>query len=353
MVKGKQYINRNRFWAGTLLAQFLLFFMLSKMSAAIKLFSDFFSWQKNVHIRLFSFFPFSVGDVFYILLVVFIIVLLAKAIITKKFKKNLLVFMVALNIICFFYQVFWGMLYHVTPLKNHFKNEKIRSYEIEKIAEKYLEKCIEDRKHIQEDANGVFRISDWEKIEDELLKNQRKIPKKFFNSTEIRHLSLKKSLFRNILSETGILGYYNPFTAETQYNPQLPDRLQPFTVAHEMSHQLGFAREQEASFIGYLMGVNSENPDLKYCTDYYVLKSVLNYLKKTNPKFVEQTINKFSKGMQRDRHFEIQFYEQHSGIMDAIFGISNDLFLKSNQQEGSVTYSYFVDLLISYERKSL
>jgi Zn-dependent peptidase ImmA (M78 family) len=54
------------------------------------------------------------------------------------------------------------------------------------------------------------------------------------------------------MNKTGILGYYNPFTAESQYNPNIPATQLPFTLAHEMSHQLGYAREQEASFIAYL-----------------------------------------------------------------------------------------------------
>ena len=36
--------------------------------------------------------------------------------------------------------------------------------------------------------------------------------------------------------------------------------------------------------------------------------------------------------------------------MNAFFAFTNDLFLKTNQQEGAVTYSYFVDLLVRYER---
>jgi hypothetical protein len=53
--------------------------------------------------------------------------------------------------------------------------------------------------------------------------------------------------------------------------------------------------------------------------------------------------------MKRDRNAEKLFIEKHAGLLDIFFGFTNDLFLKSNQQEGSVTYSYFIDLLLRYE----
>lgn len=57
--------------------------------------------------------------------------------------------------------------------------------------------------------------------------------------------------------------------------------------------------------------------------------------------------------MQRDRLAEKKFIKDHEGIMDIIFAFTNDLFLKSNQQEGTITYSYFVDLLLHYEQSKL
>ncbi|WP_376785804.1 hypothetical protein [Kaistella carnis] len=44
--------------------------------------------------------------------------------------------------------------------------------------------------------------------------------------------------------------------------------------------------------------------------------------------------------------------KKHEGLLEVLFGYTNDLFLKSNQQEGSITYSYFIDLLLRYESTS-
>ena len=153
------------------------------------------------------------------------------------------------------------------------------------------------------------------------------------------------------MSYTGILGYYNPFTAEAQYNSELPASYIPFTLAHESSHQLGYAREQEANFVGFLIGKDSFNADLRYSTNLFALKSLLRYIQSEDPKFVEKILENYSESMKRDAIAEKLFNEKHAGLLDQFFAVTNNLFLKSNQQEGSITYSYFTELLIKYERK--
>ena len=57
------------------------------------------------------------------------------------------------------------------------------------------------------------------------------------------------------------LGYYNPFTGEAQVNTNVPAFVIPFTTCHEMAHQIGYASESEASFVGFLVIRNSNNAD--------------------------------------------------------------------------------------------
>ena len=112
---------------------------------------------------------------------------------------------------------------------------------------------------------------------------------------------------------------------------------------------MGFAREQEANFVGYLIGINSNNPELRYSTEYFTLKSLLNSIVSEDEEFVKYVLNKYSDAMKRDRLYEKRFTLKHRGIITEFFGFSNNLFLKSNQQEGSVTYSYFINLLVRYQ----
>ncbi|UKB84607.1 DUF3810 domain-containing protein [Chryseobacterium sp. MEBOG06] len=317
----------------------------------VSFFESFFEFQKTAHQLLFSWIPFSMGDAIYILLGIFLLYYLT-AIFKKSKRNNAIVKILSIiNIFYFTYQIFWGMLYFQTPIIKKLSSQD--SPEIDKAKElaiRYLEKCKITRAAVREDQQGVFLITSLNAVQKEILKQQTKLPSSISNKKVSQVLSIKPSLFKNVMSFTGILGYYNPFTAEAQYNSELPATFVPFTTAHESSHQLGFAREQEANFVGYLIGVHSSNMDLRYSTEYFTLKSLLRFIVEDDPEFVKSVLTHYSPGMKRDRAYEKKFVYSHQGWLDDFFGFTNNLFLKSNQQEGSVTYSYFIDLLLNYEK---
>lgn len=341
--------KNKRFWAGLLLAQFLLFFILSKIKFAVSLFEKYFEFQKQFHQKLFSNLSFSVGDLLYVSLVIIILFFLFQILKKNNRNKSFLNLLIGANIFYFIYQIFWGMLYFQAPLRDQFSKEEVQAEEMKALAQKYLNLCKESRSLVKENPVGVFEIQNSEEIKEEITRNQKNLPLFLPSKKGFKISSAKPSLFNQIMSYSGILGYYNPFTAEAQYNPNLPSISIPFTLAHEFSHQLGYAREQEANFIGYLSGKNSRNVELRYSTEYFVLKSLLNSLVEKDPKFVHAIISQYSAGMQRDRIAEKIFNKMHEGYFNDLFGITNNLFLKSNQQDGSITYSYFVELLVRYE----
>ncbi|MGD1319644.1 DUF3810 domain-containing protein [Chryseobacterium sp. 2R14A] len=341
--------HKKRFWAGILLAQFLLFFTFSKLKFAVSLFENLFEIQKKTHQLLFAWTPFSIGDITYVLFGIFLMYLIIKSFRKKTRGNALFKILIVLNIIYFIYQIFWGMLYFQTPIISKLPKTAITLEKRKALALDYLEKAKATRKLVQEDKYGVFCIKDLKLIQKEILKQQKNLPGFITDKQAYKINSFKPSLFGEIMSFTGILGYYNPFTAEAQYNAKLPSSYMPFTLAHESSHQLGFAREQEANFIGYLIGINSTNSELKYSTEYFTLKSLLNSIIYEDEKFVKNILDHYSEEMKRDRFHEKKFISEHQGFLNDFFGFTNNLFLKSNQQEGSVTYSYFIDLLVRYK----
>ncbi len=347
----KGIFQKKRLWAGVLLAQFLLFYIFSQMPAAVQRFENFFESQKKIHQSIFAEISFSAGDVFYIFSTAFFLFIIVKCFERKRRHNYLLAFIITLNISYLFYQIFWGMLYHQVPIQDSLSQKEINLKNVKLITTKYLERCKISREKVNEDDNGVFVIRDFRAIEKEILYNQTKLPTFLPKKSAPQISSFKPSLFTPIMSYTGVLGYYNPFSAEANYNPKLPHSYLPFTLAHESAHQLGYAREQEANFIGFLLGINADNTDLKYSAEYFTLKSLLIYLSEKDPEFVKNILGDFSAGMLRDRDAEMKFRRKHSGLLDIFFRFTNDWFLKSNQQEGAITYSYFIDLLLQYETK--
>jgi hypothetical protein len=337
-----------KYWAIILVVQFLLFYILSRFGFAIHLFSNLFEWKKKLHISLFSAISWSVGDVIYIATTLLFFYLLLRLIITKKaiFLKYILI---TANITYFVYQCFWGMLYFQQPVIEKLGNKKISEEAIQKLAVKYLYLCKATREKLSEDDHHKIKIDNVRQLETEIIAQQKNLPQFINKKIAVSNISVKPSLFDSLMNKTGIYGYYNPFTAEAQYNPNIPASQLPFTLAHEMSHQLGYAREQEASFIAYLCARNSANKELQYSVQLYVLKSLLKALAVKNPSFVKNILEQYSPKMKLDRLYEQKFFISNEGIVSDFFGITNDLFLKSNQQAGSVTYSYFIHLVLLYE----
>lgn len=344
----KNTISNSKSWAIILVAQFLLFYLLSKLDFAVSFFSQLFDWKKNWHIALFSGVSFSVGDLIYIILGDFTCYFLLMSIKfrTSRYIKHLLI---VGNIFYFTYQCFWGMLYFQPPIIQKLPNRKVTDVEIKNLTIKYLNLCKSERAKLNEDKNGILKVLDFAKINQEIINQQKLLPKNISTKNSIDIISIKPSLFRGFMSKTGILGYYNPFTSEAQYNPNTPSTQLPFTMAHEMSHQLGFAREQEASFIGFLCAHTSQIPELRYSANLYALRSLIKAVSYRDKRFAELIFKSFSSKMKRDIEFELQYVKRNEGIVNDFFGVTNDLFLKSNQQQGSITYSYFVNLLIAYE----
>ncbi|WP_379970105.1 DUF3810 domain-containing protein [Epilithonimonas sp. UC225_85] len=331
-----------------MVAQFSFFYILSKIDFAINLFSHLFEWKKNFHILLFSKFAFSAGDVIYTFVLLYLVYITINLIRKKKSisLKRLLIF---INLSYFVYQCLWGMLYFQTPIIEKLAKKDITEENLKKLTIKYLKLCKETREKVSEDHKGIFVVKDLQKVEKEILAQQKNLSTQITSKRPIEILSVKPSLYNHLMNYTGILGYYNPFTAESQYNPNLPSTQLPFTLAHEMSHQLGFAREQEASFIAYLCSKNSNDQDLKYSYQLYVLKSLLRNLSVKNKSFAKGILSQYSEKMKRDRINEIEFFKKNEGLVSDVFGFTNDLFLKSNQQDGSITYSYFIILLVRCE----
>jgi Protein of unknown function (DUF3810) len=85
-----------------------------------------------------------------------------------------------------------------------------------------------------------------------------------------RPRSVKASLYSYLGNYMGFQGYYNPFSGEGQVNTTVPVVLHPYIACHEMAHQLGYAKEMEANFVGYLSAKASPNPAFRYSTYFDV-----------------------------------------------------------------------------------
>lgn len=340
-------MNRNYsigYWIILGILQFLFFYALSFSENLIPKFLVYFDALKSIWQEYFSWVFFSIGDMFYIFLIVFML----WNMIRKKWKTIL----ISLNLLILVYYLNWGMLYFQTPIESQLPEVEFSTQNLKILANYYVETCKTERELISEDE---YHTND---VNTNFLHNA--LTRGFIENNQV-HLHklknndpwIKTSLFSNFLSKTGILGYYNPFTTESQYNKNLPIFFKHFTIAHEYAHQQGYAREEEANFVGYIVAINSRNKILKYSANWFALKSILAHLKLVDRKYVDEIKNNFSEKMKKDVWLENTFIVNNKSIFQDVFSYTNDIFIRSNRQDGSITYSYFVRLLMKYKIKGL
>ena len=80
----------------------------------------------------------------------------------------------------------------------------------------------------------------------------------------LQYQSVKKAIFPSLGDYIGFLAFYQPITGEAILRSDLPILTQPYTIAHEMAHQLGYASETEANFIAFVLASEANDPYLKY-----------------------------------------------------------------------------------------
>lgn len=303
---------------------------------------------------------FSLGDVFYFVLGILVLVFSLRLLQTL-WKRNYILFrkkiVQVLWFLTFFYwvfHVFWGFNYYKKPLNEEFTAEEINLDELKKLAEFYFNRSVYYREKVNEDEFGVFKISlTQNEISAEIIKSAQKIKTKYpeIQLTDSSSPNLKSSLFSTPFSYLGIGGYYIPFTAESQYINTLPDTKILFTQLHETAHQWGFAPENEANFVGFLLGYESSNSDLNYASNYRAMRSLLNRILHYDPVYVQIMFIRYSDGMKRDRKYERFINEKYAGSGEDAFSAMNEAFLRMNNQEGLESYGHFVELLIGFNRK--
>jgi hypothetical protein len=152
-------------------------------------------------------------------------------------------------------------------------------------------------------------------------------------------------------SYTGIAGIYVPFTGEANVNKLVPDFMLPSTISHEMAHQRGFAREDEANFISYLVCKVHDDVDFQYSG--YLLATIyaMNAMHEYDIEGFKELAAKYSEGVKRDFKYHSDFWKQYEGPTQELQEKINDTYLKSNKQaDGIYSYGRMVDLLLAEYR---
>ena len=164
-----------------------------------------------------------------------------------------------------------------------------------------------------------------------------------------RSRSVKSSMFGFLGNYLGFMGYYNPFTGEAQVNTTVPVFEQPFTTCHEMAHQLGCAKEEEANFAGYLAAKSSSDPAFRYSVylDLYLYAGSELYGRDSTlfVPFRESLHPDIRRDLRELKAFSLRYRNPLEPFISAIYG----RYLRANRQpQGMKAYDEVVGLAIAY-----
>lgn len=164
----------------------------------------------------------------------------------------------------------------------------------------------------------------------------------------------KALISSGLFSRLGITGLYMPFTGEAHVNVDAPAMLWPATACHELAHQRGLAREDEASFVGYLAGRAHPDPDFRYSAAFDVLGDVLSALADVDPEGARGAFLALDPGVRRDFLALTAWTRRHTGPARSAARSLNDAYLRAQgQADGVRSYGRVVDLLLAEQRQRL
>lgn len=165
---------------------------------------------------------------------------------------------------------------------------------------------------------------------------------------------VKPILLSEPMTYTHISGVYTYFTGESNVNTNAPDYCIPYTMAHELAHQRGIAREDEANFVAFLVCAESDDAYIRYCAYLNLCEYVLNALYSADQKLWEATYKKLDNRAIYEMIAYNEFYEPYQdNIVGDISGAVNDAYLQANGTQGSVSYGLVVDLAVAYFHKNI
>jgi hypothetical protein len=298
----------------------------------------------------------SIGDILYFCLILWIlyyIFLFIKSIVLKKVTKELVktACKKCITMLIWMYAIFnilWGLNYNRTGIAAQLKLTvtTYTKFDVQKILEQIVVRLNETAPFIIED--NKFDLS-YAKVD--ALKAYDSITQKI-NFIHYTKPSIKKTIFGRIENYLGFQGYYNPFTGEAQVNNTIPKFLIPFVTAHEMAHQLGYAKEDEANFVGFLAAKNSSSNYCKYAAYMDMLNYTVAELNNRDTNMVKNLTANLP--LKVKTHFKEwrRFTREHQSLFGDATSWTYNQYLKANDMpQGLDTYNEVVALLIAYGKK--
>jgi hypothetical protein len=316
--------------------------------------------------------PFSLGDILYSLITIWLIIRIVKGIrriVRKEYSKAIFVeflyrFTKGVLWIYIVFKLIWGLNYNRLGIEHQLGIAKptYTKEEVTQLTHQLIDKMNECRRQIKDTSlpqpplDSIYRQA--------FLAYQNASYEHEFMLYGNR--SVKASLFSSVADYMNFTGYYNPFTGEAQIRTDIPRMLVPYVICHEMAHQLGYASESEANFVGYLAAAASSDAYTRYSVyndlfSYAQGEQIFMYVfmsgKDSSSKAFEEEVIKYNKEhldtlVKKDRREVREFFRKRKNRVAPAISSVYDQYLKMNKQiRGIDSYNEVIGWLLAYQKK--
>jgi hypothetical protein len=299
--------------------------------------------------------PFSVGDILYtfiILYFIYFIVQLIRLVVSKKWRTldlRALKLIIGIQVFIISFYLFWGLNYSRPPAADilNLPDDPYTLAQLSATTNLLIDSANTQRSILQpideQKDNSAIILSAEQAIKR--LGKKHPVFQSYFPAA-------KPALFTPVLNYMGTAGYFNPFTGEAQVNYNMPLVNRPVTACHEMAHQMGFAREDEANFIGFVAGINSTDRLLKYSAYYMAMEEFLHQVRQRDTVLFQHLKERISVPVKQDMKTDRAYWLRYQNQIGYITGLFYDQFLKANKQpDGLRSYNRMINLTLAYYKK--
>jgi hypothetical protein len=160
---------------------------------------------------------------------------------------------------------------------------------------------------------------------------------------------VKRVMLSEPMTYTHISGVYTFFTGEANLNTNFPDYTLPFTAAHELAHQRGFAREDEANFIAFLVCISSDDDYIRYSGYLNLYEYLAGPLSRANKDYYSTIYYYVPENTILEMRAYSKFFDKYrENIAEKVSESVNNSFLTINGTEGTKSYGMVVDLAVAF-----
>lgn len=337
------------------LAVFLLSCVSSDFADAVNFYAG--GVLRAVPTAIFSIFPFSVIEIALILAipasVLLLVFLIRRVHDLRLVSKAVSLMLVSAILLLSSYLVTVACGYRTTPLDRKMKlaQTEITVETLDRTARALLSAANALEGELVRDESGASVMPySYDELSRELSRAYRTMNQKY-RLTPPSAARLKPVLLSDLMSRARFAGIWSYITGETNINVNPPDYCIPFTAAHEMAHQRGVAREDEANFVAFLALTSSDAPYLRYAGYVGLFEYVASDLARLDRDAyralaLEGLLSE--EILSEMRAYNEYYFSTEDSVISGVAGSFNDAYLKLNGTSGEASYAEVVCLAVSF-----